>query len=76
MKPVLKLTVDGEELEFVKASQSHIDGKECLHLAPGKGGAIHLVESEDTTTIITTDRAKLRAFIDGAKAGEFDHLTV
>ncbi|MGW2373853.1 hypothetical protein [Kitasatospora sp. NPDC001683] len=38
------------------------------------GDCIHLRESDDPTTVVTTTRAKLHAWINGAKAGEFDHF--
>ncbi|MFJ6141674.1 DUF397 domain-containing protein [Kitasatospora sp. NPDC092286] len=50
------------------------DGSTCLELATGAGDARHLRESDDPDTVITTSTAKLRAFVLGAKAGEFDHL--
>ncbi|WP_405000661.1 DUF397 domain-containing protein [Kitasatospora cathayae] len=38
------------------------------------GDCIHLRESDDPTTVVSTTRAKLHAWINGAKAGEFDHF--
>ncbi|MFF2043314.1 DUF397 domain-containing protein [Kitasatospora sp. NPDC058170] len=46
----------------------------CLELALGSGGFRHLRESDEPEVILTTDAAKLRAFLLAAKAGEFDHL--
>ncbi|MEV7186027.1 hypothetical protein [Kitasatospora sp. NPDC093102] len=39
------------------------------------GDLVHIRESDDPTTVITTTCTKLHAWIQGAKAGEFDHLT-
>ncbi|MFF9643334.1 DUF397 domain-containing protein [Kitasatospora aureofaciens] len=38
------------------------------------GSLVHIRESDDPTTVVTTTRAKLHAWISGAKAGEFDHF--
>ncbi|MFG3056798.1 DUF397 domain-containing protein [Kitasatospora sp. NPDC048239] len=38
------------------------------------GDLIHLRESDAPDTVVTTSKAKLRAFLLGVKAGEFDHL--
>jgi Domain of unknown function (DUF397). len=50
------------------------DGTDCLELS-ATDGAIHLRESNNPEAIITTSPAKLKAFILGVKAGEFDHFT-
>ncbi|WP_223840013.1 DUF397 domain-containing protein [Saccharopolyspora pogona] len=73
---MMKLMVNGAELKFVKASRSHIDGKECLYVAAGAEGRVHLVESEDRSVVLTTNRSKFAAFLDGAKKGEFDQFAV
>ncbi|MGC5343187.1 DUF397 domain-containing protein [Streptomyces sp. AM 4-1-1] len=49
------------------------DNQSCIELAP-VGGVIKLRESDDPDVIVTTSAAKLRAFVLGVKAGEFDHL--
>ncbi|WP_432095191.1 DUF397 domain-containing protein [Streptomyces sp. bgisy100] len=46
----------------------------CLNLAAGPDGTILLRESEAPDVIVTTTPDKLKAFILGVKAGEFDHL--
>lgn len=71
----MKLVVNGEELEFVKASKSHWEGQECLYVA-AHGDKVHLVESQDDSVILTTDRTKFAAFLDGAKKGEFDNFAI
>lgn len=69
----MKFTVDGNELEFTKASRSHWDGKECVHVAT-KGTQAFLMESDDPSVIVETSVRNLAVFIDGVKRGEFDHL--
>ncbi|WP_371479816.1 DUF397 domain-containing protein [Kitasatospora sp. NBC_00315] len=49
------------------------DGADCIELAL-VDGAVLLRESDDPGVVVTTTPAKLRAFILGVKAGEFDHL--
>ncbi|MGW6454654.1 DUF397 domain-containing protein [Streptomyces sp. NPDC055078] len=57
-----------------KSSFSGSDGnQDCVELA-GVDGVIKLRESDDPEQIVTTSVEKLRAFILGVKAGEFDHL--
>ncbi|MEO3976241.1 DUF397 domain-containing protein [Streptomyces sp. CAU 1734] len=47
----------------------------CIHIAADEDGSIKLHESDDPDTVVTTTPEKLRAFILGVKAGEFDHFT-
>ncbi|MEU1419414.1 DUF397 domain-containing protein [Kitasatospora sp. NPDC005751] len=62
-------------LSWQKSSYSEGEGSNnCLELAPGAGDLCHLRESDDPDVVVTTDVARLRAFILGVKAGEFDHL--
>lgn len=61
--------------DFVKASFSGPNDN-CMHLAPVHGGAA-LWESEEAFSpenFKFIPKASLAAFVDGAKAGEFDHL--
>ncbi|MGQ4516331.1 DUF397 domain-containing protein [Streptomyces sp. DW26H14] len=47
----------------------------CLNVAAdADDGTIKLRESDDPDTVVTTTPEKLRAFILGVKAGEFDHF--
>ncbi|SFT02057.1 hypothetical protein [Saccharopolyspora flava] len=71
----MKLTVDGSELTFVKASRSHWDGKECVHVST-KGTDAYLMESDDPSVIVQTTVRNLAVFFAGVKNGEFDHLVV
>ena len=50
------------------------DGSDCIELAT-QDGAVLLRESDDPDVVVTTTPAKLRAFVLGVKAGEFDHFT-
>ncbi|MFE6056536.1 DUF397 domain-containing protein [Kitasatospora sp. NPDC056446] len=64
------------ELLWQKSSFSGSnEGGNCVELAAGADDLRHLRESDDPTLIVTTSTAELRAFLLGAKAGEFDHLT-
>ncbi|MFJ6622663.1 DUF397 domain-containing protein [Kitasatospora sp. NPDC091335] len=59
-----------------KSSYSNAEGaNNCLELATGIDGLRHLRESDAPETVLTTSATRLRAFLLGAKAGEFDHLT-
>ncbi|MFJ3926182.1 DUF397 domain-containing protein [Streptomyces sp. NPDC090022] len=60
------------EIEWRKSSRSTDTGN-CLEVAV-KDGEVLIRESDDPGVIIRTTRAKLRAFLDGAAAGEFDDL--
>lgn len=46
----------------------------CVYLATAEDGSIKLRESDDPDVIVSTSPEKLRAFILGVKAGEFDHF--
>ncbi|MFJ3837005.1 DUF397 domain-containing protein [Streptomyces sp. NPDC054904] len=49
------------------------EGSNCLEVAEGEGDdEILLRESDDPAVVIRTTRAKLQAFLDGARAGQFD----
>lgn len=61
-------------LTWRKSSFSGSDGEiQCVEVAH-VDGRILLRESDAPDTVVTTDRDKLRAFLLGVKAGEFDHL--
>ncbi|MFC8074341.1 DUF397 domain-containing protein [Streptomyces sp. NPDC057307] len=46
----------------------------CVYVSAADDGTIKLRESDDPDTVVTTTPEKLRAFILGVKAGEFDHF--
>ncbi|MEV7274067.1 DUF397 domain-containing protein [Streptomyces bacillaris] len=63
------------DIQWRKSSKSsNAEGSACLELAE-YGGEILLRESDDPGVVIRTTPARLRALLDGAKAGEFDDLT-
>ncbi|MFF8957851.1 DUF397 domain-containing protein [Streptomyces sp. NPDC014894] len=62
-----------DRITWQKSSFSGGNGPNCVEIAH-HDGSILLRESDTPTTVITTDRAKLAAFIQGVKAGEFDHF--
>ncbi|WP_327296673.1 MULTISPECIES: DUF397 domain-containing protein [unclassified Streptomyces] len=62
------------EIQWRKSSKSSgPEGNNCLELAE-QGDEILLRESDNPGVIVRTSRAKLRAFLGGAKEGEFDDL--
>ncbi|MGD3112323.1 DUF397 domain-containing protein [Streptomyces sp. YGL11-2] len=63
-----------QELNWQKSSFSGGGNpEECIELAP-HDDAILMRESDAPDVVVTTTRSKLQAFIQGVKAGEFDHL--
>ncbi|MFJ4189697.1 DUF397 domain-containing protein [Kitasatospora sp. NPDC089509] len=62
-------------LVWQKSSHSDAEGADaCLELAQGERDLRYVRESDDPSLTITTSATKLRGFLLGAKAGEFDHL--
>ncbi|MFB7919038.1 DUF397 domain-containing protein [Streptomyces sp. NPDC056061] len=45
-----------------------------IEIAFGPDGLVHLRETGDPTTVVTTTRSKWDAFAKGVRAGEFDHF--
>lgn len=63
-----------DAINWQKSSFSGADNNQsCIELAP-VDGSIRMRESDDPDVVVTTSVAKLRAFVLGVKAGEFDHL--
>ncbi|MEU8513994.1 DUF397 domain-containing protein [Kitasatospora sp. NPDC048722] len=60
-------------LNWQKSSYSS-ESANCIYLAAAHDGSIKIRESDDPDTIITTTPDKLKAFLCGVRAGEFDHL--
>ncbi|MEU9745593.1 DUF397 domain-containing protein [Streptomyces niveus] len=60
-------------LHWQKSSFS-ANANSCVYLAAADDGSIKIQESDDPDVIVTTTPEKLRAFILGVKAGEFDHF--
>ncbi|MFB8437669.1 DUF397 domain-containing protein [Streptomyces niveus] len=62
------------EIQWRKSSKSADDeGDACLELAE-HDGEILMRESDNPGVVIHTTRVKLRAFLEGAKEGEFDNF--
>ncbi|MGW7414980.1 DUF397 domain-containing protein [Streptomyces sp. NPDC054863] len=61
------------EIHWQKSSFSGGGGEQCLYVAKHEG-EILLCESDDPSRIVATSPEKLAAFIEGVKAGEFDHF--
>ncbi|WP_327176583.1 DUF397 domain-containing protein [Streptomyces sp. NBC_01335] len=62
------------EIQWRKSTKSSgADGNACLELAE-HDGEILLRESDNPDVVVRTTRVKLRAFLGGAKEGEFDDL--
>lgn len=52
----------------------HVD--DCLGFAPLPGGGIAIASTRDANAVpLTFDAGEVAAFVKGAKAGAFDHLT-
>ncbi|MEV5674281.1 MULTISPECIES: DUF397 domain-containing protein [unclassified Streptomyces] len=61
------------EIEWQKSSFSGGGGEQCVEIAE-HAGEILMRESDAPGAVTTTSRAKFAAFIEGVKAGEFDHF--
>jgi hypothetical protein len=59
--------------DWQKSSYSG-EAANCLYIAAPDDGTIKLRESDDPAVIVTTTPEKLKEFILGVKAGEFDHF--
>ncbi|MFJ9028657.1 DUF397 domain-containing protein [Streptomyces sp. NPDC102274] len=59
--------------DWQKSSYSANAGN-CVNVAAADDGTIKIQESDEPDTVVTTTPEKLRAFILGVKAGEFDHF--
>ncbi|MET8704477.1 MULTISPECIES: DUF397 domain-containing protein [unclassified Kitasatospora] len=62
-----------EQFNWQKSTFSG-DAAECVEIASA-GNAIHIRESDDPAAVLTITKANLAAWLQSAKAGEFDHLT-
>ncbi|MBH5335686.1 DUF397 domain-containing protein [Streptomyces pactum] len=63
-----------DELTWRKSSYSEAGGNDCVELA-ASGTGIHLRESDDPGSILTTTPGTLRTLVRNAKRGRFDRLT-
>ncbi|MFF2661419.1 DUF397 domain-containing protein [Kitasatospora sp. NPDC058032] len=62
-----------EQLSWQKSTYSG-ENTDCVEIASGDE-LIHIRESDDPAAVLTITRATLAAWLQSAKAGEFDHLT-
>ncbi|MGW1468277.1 DUF397 domain-containing protein [Streptomyces sp. NPDC002308] len=62
------------EIQWRKSSKSsNAESADCLELA-AVDGEVLLRESDDPGVVLHTTPARIRAFLEGAKDGEFDDL--
>ncbi|MFE3599538.1 DUF397 domain-containing protein [Streptomyces sp. NPDC059142] len=62
-------------LEWVRAAPEGDEGPgPWIEVAAGAGDLIHLRETSDPDTVVTTNQMKWEAFVKGVLAGEFDHF--
>ncbi|MDX3068739.1 MULTISPECIES: DUF397 domain-containing protein [Streptomyces] len=63
-------------LTWTRAAPEDAEGPgPWIEIAYGAGELVHLRETGDPGTIVTTTRTKWDAFTRGVRAGEFDHFT-
>jgi predicted secreted Zn-dependent protease len=60
------------ELNWIRASDN--PDEECIEVAAGEGDLIHLRQTDDPENVVTTTRAKWKAFVLGVQNDEFDHF--
>nr|WP_202447477.1 DUF397 domain-containing protein [Streptomyces sp. SID5468] len=59
-------------MTWQKSSFSNGQGTpDCVELAAGRSGTVHLRESDDPTTVLTADAAGLAALLKEIKSGTF-----
>ncbi|WP_443034263.1 DUF397 domain-containing protein [Streptomyces sp. BE147] len=66
-----------DELRWIRAApEGEAEGPgPWIEVAEGQGDdLIHLRETSDPATVVTTTRTKWEAFVKGVLAGEFDHF--
>ncbi|MEV7708976.1 DUF397 domain-containing protein [Streptomyces sp. NPDC088270] len=62
-----------DAISWQKSSFSGADNNQsCIELAAANG-SVKMREGDDPGVVVTTSVPKLRAFVLGVKAGEFDH---
>ncbi|MEV8477544.1 DUF397 domain-containing protein [Streptomyces sp. NPDC051173] len=61
-------------LNWQKSSYSE-EASSCVYIAATPTGAIHLRESDDPATILTTTPARLRPLLSAIKTGRMSHPT-
>ncbi|MFE0174391.1 DUF397 domain-containing protein [Streptomyces sp. NPDC059002] len=62
-------------LDWIRAAPDDEEGPgPWIEIAFGEGDAVHLRETSDPDTVVTTTQKKWDAFVLGVQAGEFDHF--
>ncbi|MFB8239331.1 DUF397 domain-containing protein [Kitasatospora purpeofusca] len=62
------------QLNWQKSTYSG-ENMDCIEIA-SDGHAVRIRESDEPSSVSTTTKANLAAWIRGTKVGEFDHLTL
>ncbi|MFD9501058.1 DUF397 domain-containing protein [Streptomyces sp. NPDC060035] len=66
---------DPTDLVWTRAAPEDAEGPgPWIEIAFGDEGLVHLRETSDPGTVVTTTRTKWDAFTQGVRAGEFDHF--
>jgi hypothetical protein len=64
------------DLTWTRAAPEGAEGPgPWIEIAFGPGELVHLRETSDPGTVVTTTAQKWEAFAQGVVAGEFDHFT-
>ncbi|MGW1818889.1 DUF397 domain-containing protein [Streptomyces sp. NPDC002125] len=64
-----------DDLTWTRAAPDDAQGPgPWIEIASGPGGLVHLRETGDPGTVVTTTVEKWEAFAKGVVAGEFDHF--
>lgn len=61
-------------LTWVRATDDPDPRAECIEIAFGEGDLVHLRQSTEPETVVTTTQAKWDAFVLGVQNDEFDHF--
>ncbi|WP_349636867.1 DUF397 domain-containing protein [Streptomyces sp. 549] len=61
-----------DALTWIRTSDD--PAQECIEVAGGEGGLVHLRQTDNPEHVVTTTRAKWRAFVLGVRNNEFDHF--
>jgi hypothetical protein len=69
MNPITR-EIDGRLVEFRKATESHLDGQDCLYFG-SESGKVYLFEEDSPDTIVTTTAGKWEVFARAVSHGEF-----
>jgi len=65
---------DVAELHWVKSSKSDNSGPVCVEMAKTAAGVAVRDSKNPTGALLHFSPAEVEAWLEGAKAGEFDHL--